>query len=143
MIFKEESGFFMKAFRTAESGFTYIEMLVVISLMALCFVPLLQMFTQSVSEVSQYTEVGIATQLGRNAMEHIKNYRGSKSQLMRMGEAWEPPVDKPPIELNDMKWRILRRPVSGTDPLEMHIEVFRAENLKKPLIDFVTLLEDL
>jgi hypothetical protein len=43
-------------------GFTYIEMLTVVTLLALCFVPLLQMFVSSLDEVAQYSGFGTAAQ---------------------------------------------------------------------------------
>ena len=71
-------------------GFTYIEMLIVIALMGLCFVPLLQLFTESMDEVQQYSDLGTAVQLGREAMEGVKNLRWRFSR----SEKAYPPVYK-------------------------------------------------
>ena len=125
------------------SGFTYIEMLVVITLIALCFVPLLQMFAQSVNEVEQYSELGTALQLGREGIEEVKNLRFTEAQIEAQGVVWSPPKDKPPFLINKQSWRIKRIPIAGSNPLEVHVEVFREENLEKSIVQFVTLIEDL
>jgi hypothetical protein len=44
--------------------------------------------------------------------------------------------------MNKAKWRILRRVQAGSKPLEVHVEVFRADNLNKPLAAAATLLAD-
>ena len=124
-------------------GFTYIEMLVVVSLLALCFVPLLQMFAQSMDEVSQYSDLGTAIQLGREGMESVENLRFTEEQIESQGAVWMPPEKEPPYEINGKQWRIKRTVVSNTAPLEIHIEVFRQQNLSRSVIELVTLIEDL
>ena len=126
-----------------DRGFTYIEMLIVVALVAICFVPLLHMFVSSLEEVSQYSEMGTATQLGREALERVKNYRLSESQLERLGTLWLPPESESPLVFNHKDWRIKQTAVRGTDPLEIHIGVFRAKDLKNPVIELTTLVEDL
>ena len=124
-------------------GFTYIEMLVVVSLLALCFVPLLQMFAQSMDEVSQYSDLGTALQLGREGMESVKNLRFTQEQIETQGTVWSPPEKDPPYDINGKQWRVERTVVSNTDPLEVHIEVFRQQNLSRSVIELTTLIEDL
>ncbi|MBI4372478.1 MAG: type II secretion system protein [Candidatus Omnitrophica bacterium] len=132
----------MKGF-DSRGGFTYIEMLVVIMLVGLCFVPLLQMFAQSVDEVEQYSDLGTALQLGREAMESVKNLRFTEDQIESQGTVWTPPLKEEPLLLNHKRWRVERTTVSRTNPLEVHVHVFRAEDLKRPLIEFASLIEDL
>src|SRR3989338_5701241 len=98
-------------------GFTYLEMLAVVTIVALCFVPLLRMFAQSVDEVLQYSELGTAVQLGRDQMEHVRNLRMSEDQMMNRGEVWIPSEKEPPQIVNKIKWRIKREPVSGTNQI--------------------------
>lgn len=128
---------------TRHGGFTYIEMLVVVTLLALCFVPLLQMFAQSMDEVSQYSDLGTAIQLGRDGMEAVKNLRFTEEQIESQGTVWTPLEQEPPYDINGKQWRVKRTVVSGTDPLEVHIEVFRAQDLSHSIIELVTLVEDL
>ena len=139
----EEYGFTMKGFKFNKTGFTYIEMLVVIALVALCFVPLLQMFVRSLEEVGQYSELGTATQVGREVLERLKNLRLVEAQIERAGTVWFPPQSDPPLIVNQKDWRVKQTPIPGTDPLEIHVEVFRAKDLKKPLLELSTLIEDL
>lgn len=124
-------------------AFTYIEMLVVIALVALCFVPILHMFTLSMDEVQQYSDFGTGLQLGREAMEAVKNLRLTEAQLEAQGTVWIPPEKEPPLAMNGVSWKVKRYAVKNTDPLEVHVEVFRAENFERPVLEFVTLLEDL
>ncbi len=129
--------------QASRAGFTYIEMLVVISLLALCFVPLLQMFAQSLDEVSQYSDLGTAIQLGREGMEAVKNLRFTEEQIESQGAVWTPPESEAPYEINGKRWRIKRTVVSNTNPLEVHVEVFQDQNLTSSILELVTLIEDL
>jgi len=124
------------------TGFTYIEMLVVVTLVGLCFVPLLQMFASSMDEVMQYSELGTATQIGHSKIERVKNLRMNEDQIEKMGTVWIPSAKEPPIKLNHKEWRVKREAIKGTDPLEIHISVFRDQDLLHPLIELVTLIED-
>lgn len=135
----------MKAYKvySDQIGFTYIEMLIVIALVAICFVPLLHMFTQSMSEVAQYSDVGTALQLGRNTTELVRNLRLTEAQIESQDIIWTPDQKEPPLLLNGHNWRVKRRSVKGTDPLEVHVEVFHAEDMNKPVLELVTLIEDL
>ncbi len=125
-----------------KTGFTYIEMLVVVALVAICFVPLLHMFAQSMDEVMAYSTLGTATLLARDTMEEVKNIRLTKDQIRRTGEVWIPAQKDPPIEMNGTKWRIQRTAVSGTDPLEIRVAVFQYEDLSSPVVELVTIIED-
>ncbi len=129
--------------RHNQVGFTYIEMLVVIALVALCFVPLLQMFARSMEEVAAYSHFGTAIELGREGMESMKNLRFTEAQLEKLGVEWIPPEDKPPLSLNGGLWRVRKTAVRGTDPLEIRVDVFQAEDLMKPVVQLATLIEDL
>lgn len=128
---------------SARRGFTYIEMLVVVALIALCFVPLLQMFTESVNEVRQYSTIGTALQLGREAMEAVKNLRLTETQIEAQGTVWSPDPKAPPLIVNGEEWKVKRSVVAHTDPLEIHVEIFLGADLKRPVLEFVTLIEDL
>ena len=129
--------------RNDRHGFTYIEMLVVIALVALCFVPILHMFTQSMDEVQQYSDIGTALQLGRETMESVKNFRLTETQIEGQGTVWVPPEKESPLVINGVPWKVKRYAVKNTDPLEIHVEVFRAENLERPVLELVTFVEDL
>ncbi len=132
-----------KACKTFQKGFTYIEMLTVIALMALCFVPILRMFTESVNEVRQYSDLGTAIQLGRDVMEEVKNFRLTEAQIESQGVVWIPGKKESPLILNGQHWKIKRSTIKHTDPLEVHVEVFREEDLNHPILKLESLIEDL
>jgi type II secretory pathway pseudopilin PulG len=123
-------------------GFTYVEMLVVTTLIGLCFVPLLHMFVRSLHEVQSYSQLGTAMQLGRNEMETVKNLRLSAQQIAEAGVKWTPPLEEAPAEVNHGTWRVKRMPIDHTDPLEIWVEVYDAAELGKPVFQLVTLIED-
>jgi len=127
----------------ASSGFTYIELLAVITLMALCFVPILRMFTESMHEVRIYSDMGTALQLGRDAMESVKNLRFTVAQIESQGTIWTPEEGDDPFILNGKEWKIKRSAVSGTQPLEVYVHVYHALDLERPIVELVTLLQDL
>jgi prepilin-type N-terminal cleavage/methylation domain-containing protein len=129
--------------KVCKQGFTYIEMLTVIALMALCFIPILRMFTESVYEVRLYSDMGTALQLGRDSMEAVKNLRLTEAQIESEGVVWYPPKNEPPITLNGQTWIVKRSVQRHTDPLEVRVEVFRTENLDQPILRLDSLIEDL
>ena len=78
-------------------------------------------------------------------MERLKNLGYTEAQISEAGDVWEPELGKPPLEMNQAKWRILRKIIRGSDPLEVRVLVFR-EPIKaglKPVLELVTLIEDL
>ena len=131
----------MKGCRTA--GFTYIEMLIALAVVACCFVPMLEMYARSVSEVQHYADIGTAMNLAREGMEKLQNMRVSESQLSAMGDVWDPPLLEKPIELNHQAWRLKRIVERGRHPLEVHVQVFYDFNREKPMLDIATLFTDL
>ena len=126
-----------------QSGFTYIEMLTVVTLMAVCFVPLLQMFTASIDEVRQYSDLGTALQLGRDAMERVKNLRLTEAQIESQGTVWYPQKEEEPLIMNGQEWKVKRSSIPDTNPLEIHVAVYQGDDLDHPALRLVTLVEDL
>ncbi len=132
-----------------KKGFTFIEVLITLSLIAICFLPLMRMFSVALEQTGVIDDLTTARYLAQEGMEKIKNLNFTKAQLKSLGDVWEPPLDEPPQDINDKKWRVLRKLVKGTDPLEIHIQVFKEDELvimdsmPPPVVEFVTLLEDL
>ncbi len=131
----------MKGSKSA--GFTYIEMLIALAVVACCFVPMLEMYARSVSEVKHYADIGTAMNLAREGMEKLQNMHISESQLAALGDTWDPPLPEKPIELNHQAWRLKRIVERGTRPLEVHVQVFYELNHEKPMLDITTLFADL
>lgn len=126
-----------------KTGFTYIELLISMVIIGLCLLPIMRMFTTSIEQVYATDEIMTALMVGRINMESLRNLTFTKAQIEELGDVYSPALSDPPLELNKNKWRALREPVKGTDPLEIHIKVFKADMLDKPVLDFVTLYEDL
>ena len=134
---------------TTNKGFTFIELLITLAVMAICFLPLMQMYTASLEETHVTDELTTARYLAHEGMEKIKNSNYTKAQLKDEGDLWDPPLSQPSVVLNQNQWRVLRKVLPDTDPLEVRIQVFKVQEDKapevrvKPVVELVTLLEDL
>ena len=127
---------------SASSAFTYIEILISLAVIAVLFIPMTQLFSHAIYSVSVSGEGITAVNLARWEMEKVKNLNITKSGLKKIGDLWTPKLDEPPLEINQSKWRILRRINPDSDPLEVRVEVYRADNLNKAVSSVVTLIED-
>ncbi|MFH1397976.1 MAG: prepilin-type N-terminal cleavage/methylation domain-containing protein [Candidatus Omnitrophota bacterium] len=128
-----------------KKGFTFIELLISLSVIAIAFVPLMQMFTNAIEQTYNIAELNTARYLGKEGMEKLKNLNFTKAQIKDLGDVWEPPLDKPALEYNERKWRILRKVDKNSNPLEVRILVFQDPIIveSKPILELVTLIEDL
>src|SRR3989338_2323421 len=126
----------------SKKGFTYIEILISLAVIAVLFIPMTQLFSHAIYSVSVSGEGITAVNLARWEMERVKNLNITKSGLKKIGYVWTPELDEPPLEMNQSKWRILRHINPETDPLEVRVEVYRSDNLNKAVSYVVTLIED-
>ena len=155
-----------------QKGFTYIELLIALAVIAALFVPVMRLFSHSLYSSSVSRDLITATNLGKWQMERLKNLNFTKEQLLQIGDGVYPPMDEEPMEMNNAKWRIRRvilkeklpDDVSYKKPVEVHILVHRAKNNssetssvatngeqhywmnhdveEKPVVTLVTLFED-
>lgn len=131
-------------------GFTYIEILIALAVVAVLFIPMMQLFSYAIYSVTVSGEKVTAVNLARWEMERVKNLNLSKAGLKKIGDFWTPKLEVPALEMNQAKWRILRRvSIAGgsegnsqIEPLEVRVEVYRADNLKEPIASVITLVED-
>ncbi|MDI6606609.1 MAG: hypothetical protein QME65_05670 [Candidatus Omnitrophota bacterium] len=128
--------------KSASTGFTYIEILITLAVMAVLFIPMMRLFTHGLFSASISGELISAVNLGRWEMERLKNLNLTKEQLKKEGDAWIPPLEEEPFEMNNAKWRIRRRINPESDPVEVSVRVFLADNLNKPAAALDTLFED-
>jgi prepilin-type N-terminal cleavage/methylation domain-containing protein len=139
----------MSALTKRTNGFTFIELLITLAVIAICFLPLMRMFSVSLEQAYQTSDLTTARYLAQEGMERVKNLGFTEAQLEAIGDVWEPDLDKPALELNGRFWRTLRKIVRGSDPLEIRIQVYQitskpANQLTgKPIVEVVTLVEDL
>ena len=123
-------------------AFSYLEILLALSILAIFFLPCMEMFSRSVAQLSYISEMNTALALGREGMERIKNLHLTEEQLLSHGDQYFPPAEDPPIRLNGIDWRILQHFEPGTDPLKIQVSVFREDARSEPLVELATLLED-
>ena len=127
-------------------GFTFIEMLITLSVLSISFLPLMDMFTTSLVQVKMTGELATAKYLAQEEMEKSKNLNFTVEQFRQQGDVWNPPLEEPAIELNGNHFRVLRKIVPESNPLEVHVQVFKEEDMAgeepKSLVDLVTLFED-
>jgi len=143
-------------------AFTYIELLITLTIIGVLFVPVMQLFSHALVASSTSQDLMTATSLARWEMERIKNLNATKQRLSEIGDIWYPAMDKEPFEMNEMKWRIKRQIIEGTDPLEVRVHVYSAGDVRetikneegsakvyidseenRPVITLVTLFEDM
>lgn len=124
------------------SGFTFIEILLTLAILAIAFVPVMQLFSGAIGATAISGDTITATHLGRWQMERIKNLDYSKIRLSENGDSLYPPIEKDAFEINGTKWRIRTEVVPKTDPVELRVSVFKDGHLEKPVSTLVTLIED-
>ena len=122
---------------SSRDAFTYIELLITLAIIAVLFVPMMQLFSHSLHSTSISQELITATNLARGEMERIKNLSATKAQLKRQGDFVYP------VKINDTEWRIKREVLQDSDPLEVRVHVFREAQMDKHVLTLVTLIEDM
>jgi prepilin-type N-terminal cleavage/methylation domain-containing protein len=126
----------------SKKGFTFIEIMISLVVIGVLFIPMIQLFSSAIYSVTVSGEGITAVNLARWEMERLRNFNATKSGLKKIGDLWTPNLDEPPLEINQAKWRTLRHVYPDTDPLEVRVEVYRSDNLKKPVVSVATLVED-
>jgi len=135
--------------RNNKKGFSFIEMLITLSVLSVSFLPLMNMFSTSLLQLNTTDELTTARYLAQEGMERVKNLSFTVEQLRQEGDVWAPPLKEPTVAINGRHFRVLRKiiPGSDSDPLEVRIRVFQEEDVKrgelhKPVVEVVTLFED-
>lgn len=130
-------------------GFTFIELLIALAVIAISFLPLMQMYSVSLEQVGFTDDITTARYLAQGGMEKMNNLNFTKAQLKSMGDVWDPPLNEPALIVNGKRWRVFRKLVKGSDPLEIHIQVYKDEKIStrkvaaEPFVELATLFEDL
>ena len=124
------------------AGFTFIEILMTMTIIAVLFVPVMQLFSNSLYSTSVNLEMITAMNLAQSEMERTINLNLTKAQLQKLGTQIFPPENEKPLELNHQVWRTKREIVEKSDPLEVHVIVYRDGEPDKSLVTLVTLVED-
>jgi len=128
---------------SASKAFTYIELLIALAVMAILLVPVMQLFSHTLSSVSSSQGFIVATNLAKWQMERIKNLNFTTKKFQELGTVIYPPLEEGPLEMGDLEWRIKTEFVGASTPLEVRVTVYYAREMKKPVITLITLLEDM
>ena len=126
-----------------ESGFTFIEILMTLTVIAVLFVPVMQLFSNALFATSVNLESITAMNLVQSEMERTINLNLTKAQLQKIGTLVIPPVEEKATEMNHQFWRVRREIVPDSDPLEVRVSVYKEGEPDKSLVPLVTLVEDL
>ena len=126
-----------------ETGFTFIEILITLTVIALLFVPVMQLFSNSMYSTAENLDRITAMNLAQSEMERTINLNMTKEQLKKIGTQIFPPLEEKAYEINKGAWRVEREVVEDSDPLEVHIKVFRDGAPEQVTVMLVTLIEDM
>ncbi len=140
MYFKKE-GRWKK--EDGSGGFTFIEILITLTVIAVLFVPVMQLFSNSLYSTSENLDRITVMNLAQSEMERTINLNMTKEQIKRIGTQIFPALGEPPYTINKGRWRVQREVIEDSDPLEVRIKVFREGQPEKVLITLVTLMEDM
>ena len=115
-------------FNTAhfKPGFTFIEILISLAIIAIVFIPMMQLFSHALFSTAASQDLITATNLARWDMERIKNLNVTTSQLSEVGNTIYPPLAEEPLLMNRTYWRI-KREIFGGVPLQVAVHVFKVE----------------
>ena len=122
-------------------GFTYVEILVTLSLVAILFIPMMQLFSNAMDATNTSRDLITAVSLARWEMERAKNVGVSTTRLKTLGDTVWPPTEEPPLTLNGRDWRVYRLLTPESEPLEVTVEA-RREKDTKAVVRLVTLITD-
>lgn len=124
------------------TGFTYVEILVTLTLLAILIVPMMQLFSQAMEATTLSRDLITAASLARWEMERTRNLGISTERLKTVGDLTWPPPEDPPFALNGGAWRITRTLKPDSDPLEVTVEVRRDGETGPAMAQLVTLITD-
>lgn len=127
----------------SQSGFTFIEILMTLTVIAVLFIPVMQLFSNSLVSTNVNLETITAMNLAQSEMERTINLNLTKAQLQKIGTRVFPPENEKPLEMNHQFWRVKREIMENSDPLEVRVTVCRDTDPGKNLVTLVTLVEDL
>lgn len=117
-----------------KQGFTFVEIVLTLLILSICFLPLMQMFTAAISQIAYIDDMRVALDLAREEVEKVKNLAFTEDQIKEMGN-----VSSRPIYLNNKAWRTIRVVNQNVSPLEFTVYVYRADSMQNPLIYTMTI----
>lgn len=117
------------------AGFTFVEILLTLVILAVSSVPLMQLFSTAVEQAGTVDEIRAALDLSREEIEKIKNLALTEKQIKELGN-----VVSPPILLNRTVWFTARVVDPEKEPLTVTVYVFRDSLATRPIVSLVTVI---
>lgn len=128
--------------RRHSAGFTLLEVLVAILILALCLVPLLGAITQTMRATYRIERITEATELAQNKLAQIE------LEILPEGEGSEQGRFDPPFDQYSWRVEYVKRPemqllednVQNLRALEVHLSVLWEEAGTEQAVEFTTLV---
>jgi len=138
----------------SKKGFTLIEVITTLIIIAVAFLPLMRMYTAALEQVEHAGNLMIGSYLAKMYMEKVRNIAVTKERLLATGNTIEPGIGSPPLELNSRYWRIAKEVRSmASGPVEVTVKLYvvrkdlpymdRSFLKEEPLLEISTLVEDI
>ena len=116
-------------------GFTFVEILLTLVILAVAAVPMMRLYATAVEQVGTVDQIRTALDLGREEIEKIKNLALTEEQIKALGN-----VVSPPIFLNRTVWFTVRVVDPDATPLKVSVYVFRDSLAGRAVVNFVTVI---
>ncbi len=117
------------------SGFTFIEIIITLVLIAVCAVPLMQLYATAVEQTGAVDELRMGLDLAREEIEKVKNLALTEDQLKSIGN-----IVSPPVFLNKTVWFTVRLVDPDASPLKVTVFVFRDSLNTRPVVSLITIM---
>ena len=143
----------MRFKKNNQNGFTLLEIIVALLIIAVAFLPLMRMYTSALEQIEQTSNLTTAKYIAKASMEKTKNMAVSEGRLLGLRNPIEPPLGEPPYTLNGREWRVekvISRTTEGSIKVTVKVFLIRKEISdedktflqSKPVIKISTLIED-
>ena len=119
----------------SRSGFTFVEILITLLVLAIAMAPLLQLFSAATEQVTYTDDLRTGLDLAREEVEKVKNLALSEEQIKELGN-----VVSPPIFLNRGVWFTVRLVNPTATPLEVQVLVYRDQLWGNLIASLVTII---
>ena len=116
-------------------GFTFVEILLTMVIIAVSAAPLMQLFATAVEQTGTVDEIRTALDLSREEIEKVKNLALTEEQIKSLGN-----VVSPPIFLNRTVWFAVRVVDPEASPMKITVFIFRDSLATRPVVSLVTIL---
>ena len=118
-------------------GYTFVEVTMAILLIGIIYVPLMESFAVGLRQMRLATAHQTAVDLAVEDLQKLELEGVTAAALRQAGS-----TEQDPLEMNRIVWVVRRTCVAGSQPLEVHVQVFRRDELERPEYEIVTFLAD-